>query len=59
MAIEDRKLKEKLNRYNAILSAAEEIMKTSGVNGLNMDLVAKKTELAKGRSEERRVGKEC
>ena len=48
MAIEERKLKEKLNRYNAILSAAEEIMKTSGVNGLNMDLVAKKTELAKG-----------
>ncbi|TAF98628.1 MAG: TetR/AcrR family transcriptional regulator [Cytophagia bacterium] len=48
MAIEERKLKEKLQRYNAILDAAEKIMKASGVYNLNMDLVAKETELAKG-----------
>lgn len=48
MAVEERKQKEKLKRYNSILNAAEKIMKTSGVSNLNMDLVAKETELAKG-----------
>lgn len=48
MSIEERKQKEKLQRYNAILDAAEKIMKANGVYNLNMDLVAKKTELAKG-----------
>ena len=48
MAIEERKQKEKLQRYNAILDAAEKIMQASGVYNLNMDLVAKETELAKG-----------
>ena len=48
MAIIDRKQKEKLQRYNAILDAAEKILKENGLNSLNIELVAKETELAKG-----------
>ncbi len=48
MAIIDRKQKEKLQRYNAILEAAEKILKENGLNSLNIELVAKETELAKG-----------
>ncbi len=48
MSTEDRKLREKLDRRNAILDAAEKIMLANGLYGLNMDLVAKETQLAKG-----------
>jgi TetR/AcrR family transcriptional regulator len=48
MAVESRKQREKQERYRAILEAAEEIIQTEGLNSLNMDMVAKKTELAKG-----------
>lgn len=48
MAIIDRKQKEKLQRYNAILDAAEKILRQNGLNSLNIELVAKETELAKG-----------
>jgi TetR/AcrR family transcriptional regulator len=48
MAIIDRKQKEKLQRYNAILAAAEKILKEKGLYSLSIDLVAKETELAKG-----------
>jgi len=48
MAVEDRKQKEKLQRYNSILDAAEKIMQADGLYNLNMDLVAKETQLAKG-----------
>jgi TetR/AcrR family transcriptional regulator len=48
MATIDRKQKERIERYNAILEAAENIMNTKGLYSLNMDLVAKETELAKG-----------
>jgi AcrR family transcriptional regulator len=43
-----RKQKEKKERYNAILYASEKIMQADGLYGLNMDLVAKETQLAKG-----------
>lgn len=48
MAVVERKQKEKQQRYNAILAASEKIMQANGVHSLNMDLVAKETELAKG-----------
>lgn len=48
MAVEDRKQKEKLQRHNSILDAAEKIMQADGLYNLNMDLVAKETQLAKG-----------
>lgn len=48
MTIQTRKEKEKQNRYNAILAAAEKIMQADGLYALNMDWVAKETELAKG-----------
>lgn len=48
MAVEDRKQKEKLQRYNLILDASEKIMQADGLYNLNMDLVAKETQLAKG-----------
>ncbi len=48
MAVEERKQKEKLQRYNAILDAAEKILRENGLNSLNIELVAKETELAKG-----------
>jgi AcrR family transcriptional regulator len=48
MAIADRKQKERLQRHNAILAAAEKILKENGLYSLSIDLVAKETELAKG-----------
>jgi len=48
MAVVERKQKEKLQRYNAILDAAEKIMRKNGLQNLNIDLIAKETELAKG-----------
>lgn len=48
MSIEERKQKEKLQRYNAILHAAEKILKENGLSSLNIESVAKETELAKG-----------
>lgn len=48
MSSQERKQKEKEHRYNTILEAAEKIMQADGLYSLNMDLVAKETELAKG-----------
>lgn len=48
MEIKERKQKEKRERYNAILEASEKIMQAHGLYGLNMDLVARETQLAKG-----------
>jgi AcrR family transcriptional regulator len=48
MEVKDRKQREKQERYNAILEASEKIMQADGLYGLNMDLVAKETQLAKG-----------
>jgi TetR/AcrR family transcriptional regulator len=48
MPVEERKQKEKLKRYNAILDAAEKILRENGLSSLNIELVAKETELAKG-----------
>lgn len=48
MAVIDRKQKEKLQRYNAILDAAEKLLKEKGLNSLSIELVAKEAELAKG-----------
>lgn len=48
MEVKSRKQKEKQERYNAILEASEKIMQADGLYGLNMDLVAKETQLAKG-----------
>ena len=48
MSIQERKQKEKQQRYNAILDASEKIMQADGLYNLNMDLVAKETQLAKG-----------
>lgn len=48
MSTESRKQREKQNRHDAILQASEQIMLNEGIHALNMDLVAKQTELAKG-----------
>ncbi len=48
MEVKGRKQKEKQERYNAILEASEKIMQAGGLYALNMDLVAKETQLAKG-----------
>lgn len=48
MGIEERKRKEKLDRHNSILKAAEKIMLIGGLHALNMDRVAQESELAKG-----------
>lgn len=48
MSTESRKQKEKQNRHDAILQASEKIMLHEGIHALNMDLLAKDTELAKG-----------
>lgn len=48
MVTKERKLKEKQERYNSILEASEKIMQADGLYCLNMDLVAKETQLAKG-----------
>jgi TetR/AcrR family transcriptional regulator len=48
MSTLDRKKIEKENRREFILKTAENIMSVHGVHGLNMDLVATETQLAKG-----------
>ena len=48
MSINDRKQKERMNRYNAILNTAEIIIKADGLYSLNMDMIAKESQLAKG-----------
>jgi TetR/AcrR family transcriptional regulator len=48
MSTKERKLAEKENRKEEILTAALKIMGQFGVHGLNIDLVAKETRLAKG-----------
>lgn len=48
MSTAERKEKEKESRREAILLAAEAVMKEQGLYGLNLDLVAKKAQLAKG-----------
>lgn len=48
MSTKDRKLLEKENRRESILSAAEAIMSTNGIHGLSIDLIANETQLAKG-----------
>ena len=48
MSTKDRKLIEKENRKESILAAAEAIMQANGVHGLNVDLIAQETQLAKG-----------
>jgi TetR/AcrR family transcriptional regulator len=44
----NRKQKEKLNRYNSILDTAEIIIKANGLYSLNMDMIARESQLAKG-----------
>lgn len=48
MSTQERKRVEKENRRNVILSAAESIMVAHGLHGLNIDLIAQETRLAKG-----------
>lgn len=48
MSTKDRKLLEKENRRESILSAAETIMSKHGIHGLSIDLIANETQLAKG-----------
>ena len=48
MSTKSRKEREKGNRREDILKAAETIMLTKGLYGLSIDLVAQETELAKG-----------
>jgi TetR/AcrR family transcriptional regulator len=48
MSTKDRKLIEKENRRDNILAAAENVMKTHGIHGLSIDLIANETQLAKG-----------
>lgn len=44
----ERKAKEKENRKNEILKAAEKLMKVKGIHGLSVDDIAAETKLAKG-----------
>ena len=48
MGTKNRRLLEKESRAKSIVEAAENVMKVHGLQGLNMDLVAQETELAKG-----------
>ena len=48
MSTRDRKQREKENRRETILDAAEAVMLANGLHGLNIDLIAQETELAKG-----------
>lgn len=48
MSTKDRKLLEKENRRESILSAAETVMSMHGIYGLSIDLIANETQLAKG-----------
>jgi len=43
-----RKQKEKENRRDDILKAAEKVMQANGLHGLSIDLIATETQLAKG-----------
>jgi TetR/AcrR family transcriptional regulator len=48
MSTVTRKQKEKQNRRGDILKAAEKVMLANGLHGLNIDLIATETQLAKG-----------
>ena len=48
MSTKIRKEQEKENRRQVILDAAESIMQANGVHGLNIDMIAHETQLAKG-----------
>lgn len=48
MSTKDRKEREKENRRETILQAAEAVMMANGLHGLSIDLIAQETELAKG-----------
>ena len=48
MSTKDRREQEKENRRQVILDAAEAIMQANGIHGLNVDLIAHETQLAKG-----------
>ncbi len=48
MSTKERKLKEKENRREHILNAAEAIMSEDGLHGLSIELIAQYTQLAKG-----------
>ena len=48
MSTQERKKIEKENRRNVILASAESIMAKNGLHGLNLDLIAQETNLAKG-----------
>ena len=48
MSTKDRKILEKENRRESILSAAESVMSIHGIHGLSIDLIANETQLAKG-----------
>ncbi len=48
MSTKTRREQEKENRRQVILDAAESIMQANGIHGLNIDLIAHETQLAKG-----------
>lgn len=48
MSTKERKLREKNNRKELILNAAENIMEKVGLYGLSIELIAEETQLAKG-----------
>jgi len=48
MSTKERKLKEKENRKDLILTAAENVMAENGLYGLSIESIAEETELAKG-----------
>jgi TetR/AcrR family transcriptional regulator len=48
MSIQKRKAREKEERFRLIMDAAERVMDTHGLHGLNMEMVAQEAELAKG-----------
>ncbi|MBC7557690.1 MAG: TetR family transcriptional regulator [Chryseobacterium sp.] len=47
MSTKERKLKEKENRKEVILKAAENVMTQHGLYGLSIEAIADETELAK------------
>jgi TetR/AcrR family transcriptional regulator len=48
MSTKERKLKEKENRKEVILKAAEKVMTANGLYGLSIEAIAEETQLAKG-----------
>lgn len=48
MSTKDRKVKEKENRKEVILNAAEKVMTELGLYGLSIEAIAEETQLAKG-----------